>query len=84
MAPWVRSDPAHSQVAKNSASSEEHGGWPDNVFGPSAESFSDTFPRPKEMSLEDMDYVVDAFITAAKRCKAAGCISSSHKFSGWS
>jgi 2,4-dienoyl-CoA reductase-like NADH-dependent reductase (Old Yellow Enzyme family) len=83
MASWVHSDPAHNHVAKTYVSSKEEGGWPDHVHGPSAEPFSDTYPKPKEMSLEDMNYVADAFVAATKRCKAAGCTSSFYDFS-WS
>ncbi|KAJ7103335.1 hypothetical protein B0H15DRAFT_897547 [Mycena belliarum] len=68
-APWIKARLGHgaSWVAK-----ENENGWPNNVYGPSAIKFSETYPLPKAMSEEDMNYVVDAFVAAAERCKEIG------------
>ncbi|TFY68969.1 hypothetical protein EVJ58_g694 [Rhodofomes roseus] len=48
------------------------GGWPDDVWGPSAIPFSDDFPQPKELTTEGIKRVVAAFADAAKRSLKAG------------
>ena len=63
-APWLTK-------AKDTAEPDQ-GGWPDNVWGPSTVPFSDTFPRPKELTLEGIQKVVSAFVDAAKRAVTAG------------
>ncbi|TFY70007.1 hypothetical protein EVJ58_g98 [Rhodofomes roseus] len=68
-APWVHSGlgHGHSWIAP-----EEEGGWPNNVWGPSAIKFSDTYPQPKEMDEAHLQYVEDAWIKAVERCEKAG------------
>ncbi|KAJ7606728.1 hypothetical protein DFH06DRAFT_1275354 [Mycena polygramma] len=68
-APWVqmRKGRGTSRVA-----SQNENGWPDNVYAPSAIPFSEITPQPKEMTEEDMLYVENTFVAAAKRCKQAG------------
>ncbi|KAI6127523.1 hypothetical protein EDD17DRAFT_1503181 [Pisolithus thermaeus] len=51
---------------------EEVGGWPDNVWAPSAVPWDEKFPFPKEMSKEQMKKVVVAFVEAAKRALKVG------------
>ncbi|TCD62071.1 hypothetical protein EIP91_007511 [Steccherinum ochraceum] len=51
---------------------KEQGGWPDEVYAPSAIQFSDTANLPKEMTKEDIKEVVDQFREAAKRAVKAG------------
>ncbi|MCW9097627.1 MAG: hypothetical protein OQJ93_09570, partial [Ignavibacteriaceae bacterium] len=46
------------------------GGW--KTFAPSPIPFSENFPRPKEMSEEDVKLVTDQFTKAAKRSIEAG------------
>ncbi|KAJ6520018.1 putative NADH:flavin oxidoreductase 2 [Mycena sanguinolenta] len=65
-APWIRRE-GSSWVA-----TEEENGWPGNVYGPSAIPWSDTYPNPKAMTEEDMQYVEDAFAAAVKRCREIG------------
>ncbi|MCW8817168.1 MAG: NADH:flavin oxidoreductase/NADH oxidase, partial [Ignavibacteriaceae bacterium] len=48
----------------------ENGGW--KTFAPSPIPFSENFPRPKEMSEEDVKLVTDQFTKAAKRSIEAG------------
>ncbi|KAJ6575312.1 NADH:flavin oxidoreductase/NADH oxidase [Mycena capillaripes] len=68
-APWVRERAGHgtSWVAQ-----EDEGGWPDNVPAPSAIPWSEMYPKPKEMTEADLQYVEDAFVAATKRCKEIG------------
>lgn len=48
------------------------GGWPDNVWGPSAIPFSETYPQVKEMTTDQIKETIEAFATAAKRAVEAG------------
>ena len=50
----------------------EHGGWPDNVWAPSALAFNSTSPQPRELTLEGIQQIITAFVDGAKRAVAAG------------
>ncbi|KAI9465023.1 FMN-linked oxidoreductase [Lactarius psammicola] len=74
-------DFAHTQAAKvgiqlahagRKASTLAAGGWPDNVYGPVTVPWSDQYPTPKEMTVADMQRVIDAFAAATKRAIVAG------------
>ncbi|KAG5652371.1 hypothetical protein H0H81_005233 [Sphagnurus paluster] len=62
-APWIDGD---------ETSSAEVGGWPDDVWGPSAVPYDETYPQPKELTKEGIKKVIDAFVDAAKRAVKAG------------
>lgn len=47
-------------------------GWPDDVVGPSAIPFSDTFPKPREMTLREIEELKADFVRAAVRSVKAG------------
>jgi len=47
------------------------GGWTD-VLAPSAEKFSDNYPQPRAMLVDEIRRVVDAFAAAAGRALTAG------------
>ncbi|KAJ7110022.1 hypothetical protein C8R44DRAFT_801208 [Mycena epipterygia] len=68
-APWIKDKMGHgtSWVAQ-----EDENGWPNNVYGPSAIPFSETYPHPKALTEEDIKYVEDAFVAATERCKQIG------------
>lgn len=66
LAPW------HGQRGKPHVATEDVGGWPDNVWGPSAIPFSPTYPQVKEMTLEQIKELAEAFSAAAKRALEAG------------
>ncbi|KAJ1719174.1 hypothetical protein LPJ53_006018 [Coemansia erecta] len=51
---------------------EEDGAWPENVYGPSAIAFDGSHYTPREMSLEDIEHVQQAFADAAVRAAKAG------------
>lgn len=63
VAPWL--SPGDTAV-------EEVGGWPNDVWAPSAIPFNDKFPPAKELSLQGIQRIKDAFVAAAKRSIAAG------------
>ncbi len=48
------------------------GGWPDDVWAPSAVPFSEAYPRPNALSTEGIRAVVAAFGAAAERALEAG------------
>jgi 2,4-dienoyl-CoA reductase-like NADH-dependent reductase (Old Yellow Enzyme family) len=62
-APWITGD---------ATASAEVGGWPDNVWAPSAVSFSEQYPNPKALTKEGIQTVVQAFVDGAKRSLKAG------------
>lgn len=51
---------------------EEAGGWPEDVVGPSAVAFSETFPMPREMNLQEIEELKRDWVSAAKRAVEAG------------
>jgi len=52
--------------------SKELGGWPDNVLAPSAIPFSDTYPKPREMTTADIEAFKQSYVAAIKRALKAG------------
>ncbi|CCM05979.1 uncharacterized protein FIBRA_08220 [Fibroporia radiculosa] len=63
VAPWLN---------RGLAASEIDGGWPDNVFGPSAIQYNEGFPHPQELTKAGIKGVVRAFVDAARRSLKAG------------
>jgi len=55
----------------NGAIPEDAGGWK-KVVAPSAIRFSDNYPMPQALSVDDIREVVDAFASAARRACEAG------------
>jgi len=51
---------------------QDDGGWPDDVWAPSAIPFSETYPEPKALAESGIARVISAFAAAACRAKAAG------------
>ncbi|KAI1845613.1 hypothetical protein JX266_008224 [Neoarthrinium moseri] len=66
VAPWIRTG-GNSAVA-----GPDLGGWPDNVWAPSAIKFADGFAEPREMSLADIQELVQGFKDSAVRAVKAG------------
>jgi 2,4-dienoyl-CoA reductase-like NADH-dependent reductase (Old Yellow Enzyme family) len=54
------------------AATKEQGGWPDNVYGPTSEPYSETAAVPKEMSAQEIDGLIEDFAKAAERADRAG------------
>ncbi|CAF0788750.1 unnamed protein product [Adineta ricciae] len=48
------------------------GGWSDNVVGPSALPFAETYCIPKEISLEEIDQFKQNFVKSVERAKKCG------------
>lgn len=48
------------------------GGWPDDVYGPSAVAYDDKSPLPREMTEADIRTVKKAYADAVKRALACG------------
>ncbi|KAI0906989.1 hypothetical protein F4823DRAFT_604998 [Ustulina deusta] len=63
VAPWLSS---------NATAVKEVGGWPDDLWAPSALAFSDKNPTPKAMTLDEIEEVKSDFVSAAKRAVKAG------------
>ncbi|KAI6019994.1 hypothetical protein F5J12DRAFT_890284 [Pisolithus orientalis] len=63
IAPWLHG----GMVA-----TEEVGGWPDDVWGPSAIPYDENHPYPKEVTKEEIKKVVVAFAEAARRALKVG------------
>jgi 2,4-dienoyl-CoA reductase-like NADH-dependent reductase (Old Yellow Enzyme family) len=45
------------------------------VFGPSTIPFGENYPRPKAMTLDDIDALEKAYVDAVEKCKLIGCAS---------
>lgn len=67
--PWLaKGDPmVHFPLA-----SQEQGGWPNDVWAPSAICHGPGYPMPKEMGWEQIDLAVEQFASAARRAAEAG------------
>ena len=63
VAPWI---------SGRETSSAAVDGWPDAVWAPSAEAYSDSFPDPRALSLQDIEALKEAWAAAVKRALAAG------------
>ncbi|KAK3393803.1 hypothetical protein B0H63DRAFT_444018 [Podospora didyma] len=69
LSPWNRGS---RSPYKDEIAPVEAGGWPDNVWAPSAIPFSPKYPHPKEMTVEQIDGLVESFQQAAERAVKAG------------
>lgn len=63
VAPWLSAGDTAQPVAH---------GWPDDVVGPSSEPFSDGYPTPRSMSLQEIDQLKQDFVLATVRALEAG------------
>ncbi|MCJ1309744.1 hypothetical protein MMC25_003405 [Agyrium rufum] len=63
VAPWL---------SGGSIAYEEANGWPEEVYGPSAEAYSERLCKPKEMSLQDIEDVKGAWGEAIRRSVECG------------
>ncbi|RWA12996.1 hypothetical protein EKO27_g2125 [Xylaria grammica] len=63
VAPWL---------SPNATAFKEVGGWPDDVWAPSALAFSTNNPTPKAMTLEDIEQLKKDYVSASKRSVEAG------------
>ncbi|KAM0246162.1 hypothetical protein ACHAP5_004944 [Fusarium lateritium] len=63
VAPWISS---------GAVATEEAGGWPDDVMGPSTDRFDDEYPTPRSMTISEIEQLKKDFVKGAKRAVAAG------------
>lgn len=66
-APWLVQTRGKSITA-----TEDVGGWPEDVMGASAIRWGEGFAMPREMSLRDVQDVINGFRDSAKRAVEAG------------
>ncbi|KXN88758.1 Putative NADPH dehydrogenase C23G7.10c [Leucoagaricus sp. SymC.cos] len=70
LSPWVQ---RRAGKGAPSTATEEENGWPGQVYGPSEISYNKgLFPDPKQMTEEDINKVITAFVESAKRAEKAG------------
>lgn len=63
VAPWLRS---------GAIATEAVGGWPNNVYGPSAIAWNDDHAMPREMTKQDIEDFKRSFVAAVQRATRAG------------
>lgn len=63
VAPWLSS---------GATATEDVGGWPDDVVGPSDEAFSEHYPKPRAMSLAEIARFKHDFLLGVRRALRAG------------
>ena len=63
VAPWL---------AAQETASEEVGGWPDRVKGPSSVPFAENLPTPKELTKQDIENLKKSWTAAVQRAVKAG------------
>ncbi|KAK3300875.1 uncharacterized protein B0H64DRAFT_25906 [Chaetomium fimeti] len=66
LVPW-HTTPTCPQVA-----TAEAGGWPDNLWAPSAIAWDEGYPTPREMTVAQIEGVIQSFADAARRAVEAG------------
>ncbi|KAK4205249.1 putative NADPH dehydrogenase [Triangularia verruculosa] len=66
LAPW------HYRTLGKEVATEELGGWPDNLWAPSPIPWAEGFPTPKEMTLAQIQDLIQAWKSAASRAVKAG------------
>ncbi|KAF8333982.1 FMN-linked oxidoreductase [Cantharellus anzutake] len=72
-APWAQEDiHREDRNPKSHVATSEEGGWPDQVFAPSTIQFIPMYPKPKALTQEQIEEIVEAFGVAARRAKQAG------------
>ncbi|KAJ4223324.1 NADH-dependent flavin oxidoreductase [Fusarium solani] len=59
-------------ISANAVATPDIGGWPDEIHGPSPLAYNDVLPKPKEMSLAQIQATKEAFVASAKRALEAG------------
>ncbi|KAL2136294.1 hypothetical protein VTI74DRAFT_4529 [Chaetomium olivicolor] len=64
--------PWHVTRGRSEVATAEVGGWPDNLWAPSAIAWAEGYPTPKEMTVEQIEGLVQSFADAARRALEAG------------
>lgn len=69
LAPWASTGASLTNLPLATVSD---GGWPDDLWAPSAIPLSEAHPTPQSMTKVQIDHAVQAFADAAKRAAEAG------------
>ncbi|GAB1310867.1 NADH-dependent flavin oxidoreductase [Madurella fahalii] len=64
--------PWHVKPGVSEVATAEVGGWPDNLWAPSAIAWDEGYPTPKEITRADIELLVQSFADAARRAVKAG------------
>jgi len=64
--------PWHVTPGRHEVATAEVGGWPDNLWAPSAIPWDEGYPTPKELTVAEIEGLVQSFADAAKRAVQAG------------
>ncbi|THH06804.1 hypothetical protein EW146_g9501 [Bondarzewia mesenterica] len=72
LAPWVFTSADRTHRANTWIAQEDEGGWPNEVYAPSAIAYDDAHAKPKAMTEADMKRVEEAFVAAVKRSEEIG------------
>ncbi|KXX81878.1 NADPH dehydrogenase [Madurella mycetomatis] len=64
--------PWHVKPGVSEVATAEVGGWPDNLWAPSAIAWDEGYPTPKEVTAADIQSLVQSFVDAARRAVKAG------------
>ena len=68
-----KTDPAIiTGLSSGAVATKEVNGWPNDCYAPSAVPYSEKLPFPKEMTLDDIEHVKEAFVASVKRAVACG------------
>jgi 2,4-dienoyl-CoA reductase-like NADH-dependent reductase (Old Yellow Enzyme family) len=71
--PWLDTSTIKAPLKSHIATDGEAFGWTKNVWAPSAVSYDEeTFPMPKEMTLEDIEELKEAWKASTIRADQAG------------
>jgi 2,4-dienoyl-CoA reductase-like NADH-dependent reductase (Old Yellow Enzyme family) len=66
LAPWFAARDIYA------VATEEHGGWPGDLWAPSAVPYTEHHPTPQAMTQEQIELVIQKFAEASKRAVLAG------------
>ncbi|KAL2175964.1 NADH:flavin oxidoreductase/NADH oxidase-like protein [Thermothelomyces heterothallicus CBS 202.75] len=64
--------PWHVGPGRHEVATPDVGGWPDNLWAPSAIPWDEGYPTPKEITVAEIESLVRAFADAARRAVQAG------------
>lgn len=59
-------------LSSGATATEDDGGWPENVVGPSAIPYSEAYPKPRELTLAEIEQLKVDFVHGAQRAVVAG------------
>ncbi|RIA84064.1 putative NADPH dehydrogenase C23G7.10c [Glomus cerebriforme] len=72
IAPFILVKGHENNVKIPNLSPEEYGGWPNDVVGPSPIPWDENHANPKELTIEQIHEIEEAYVAAAKRAEKAG------------